>query len=734
MRCIATILFLLFCACSSFAQAQNVLIQVTDTANVPIQGATVSIFSQNKFNSYVSDAQGMVIVVLTKTGIMQVKSIGYASVENIKLNTADSFKKVMLLRTNALLNEVVITGGAREINADNSIYKVNAINSNTLNQQAVNNLAEALQQQSNIYIQQDNLLGSNLNLQGIGGQNVKILVNGAPINGRENGNIDLRQINLNNAERVEIIKGPMSTLYGTDAMGGVINIITKSTTAKSKLLVQQTVESISRFNTNIQTGFNKKRHSFTLGATRDIFLGYAFQDTFSRSQLWKPNELLSADVQYHYIMRKARFKYMPSFSRQHVLNLGAPSVDPFNASAIDEHYFTTRLINIAQLDYDIDSSRKLAFTMSHSYYNRVRRRMYKDLTTLSEIPTTNRGDQDTARFNDLNFRGVFSTDWDETVHLLAGVEIAHQDAASERLIDKQKQFTEVALFATMPFYLNKNIEIQPAVRISYNTIFQVPALPSMHVRYQVNKNVIMRASFAQGFRAPSLKERYLYYVDQNHNVQGNDTLKPEKGNHIQMHWDVSNIKVGTRKIKFTSATYFNSINNQIVLALTNPAINAYSYANVQEFKNLCQELQVKTSIKNWNIMLGSSFNYLFTADSGAGYMNKEANAQVQYNYTKRKASLNIFYRYIHKQALLSISDLTQEAAYSSFLPPTNWLDINVNKYAFKNKLNLQIGARNLFNIGALPIVGAPLQGNHGSSNTQLVGMARNYFVRVGWNF
>jgi outer membrane receptor for ferrienterochelin and colicins len=69
--------------------------------------------------------------------------------------------------------------------------------------------------------------GSSVSINGISGEGVKILVNGVPMVGRIDGKIDISQINLTNVERIEIVKGPQSVIYGTDALGGVINIITK---------------------------------------------------------------------------------------------------------------------------------------------------------------------------------------------------------------------------------------------------------------------------------------------------------------------------------------------------------------------------------------------------------------------------------------------------------------------------------------------------------------------------
>ena len=99
------------------------------------------------------------------------------------------------------------------------------------------NLANIIEKELNIKLSEDNLLGSSLSIQGVSGQNVKILIDNIPVIGRLNGNIDISQISLNNIEKIEIVEGPLSTVYGTDALAGTINLITKKNSDEKKKLV-----------------------------------------------------------------------------------------------------------------------------------------------------------------------------------------------------------------------------------------------------------------------------------------------------------------------------------------------------------------------------------------------------------------------------------------------------------------------------------------------------------------
>ena len=96
-----------------------------------------------------------------------------------------------------------------------------------MQERGVNNLAEALSNETSIRLTVDPSTGTSIELQGMGGENIKYLIDGVPVVGRVRGDIDLEQINMENVDHIEIVKGPMSVQYGTSAIAGVVNIITK---------------------------------------------------------------------------------------------------------------------------------------------------------------------------------------------------------------------------------------------------------------------------------------------------------------------------------------------------------------------------------------------------------------------------------------------------------------------------------------------------------------------------
>lgn len=94
-------------------------------------------------------------------------------------------------------------------------------------------LASVLTERAGIALEGGHPAGSGIMLQGLGDERVLVLLDGRPVVGRIAGNLDVSRLPTSIIERVEIVKGPQSTLYGSEAMGGVINIITRGTSGGS---------------------------------------------------------------------------------------------------------------------------------------------------------------------------------------------------------------------------------------------------------------------------------------------------------------------------------------------------------------------------------------------------------------------------------------------------------------------------------------------------------------------
>ncbi|MGB1248225.1 MAG: TonB-dependent receptor, partial [Chitinophagales bacterium] len=321
-------------------KAQNTL-QVYDAETLePLVYAT-TIFTndrgQNKYGT--TDEYGEVEIPFSTTTTIQISYIGYQKLhKTIEPNRA---RAVYLFPYESEINEVVITGLSAEEEVEESMYEVAVIKQDEIESKGANNLRDALMSEMNVRIQQDGVLGSNVSLQGLDGANVKIMIDGVPVVGRVNGNIDLSQINLNNIERIEIIEGPMSVIYGTDAIAGVINLITKSSQDnKWDGNVSSYYESIGTYNVDASVGLKKGNHLLQANGGRYFFNGWN-ADSYDRNVEWDPKEQYFGGLTYVYRTQSDWFnRFKVNYYSDKILNRKDPTgVFPV---AFDDWYKTKR--------------------------------------------------------------------------------------------------------------------------------------------------------------------------------------------------------------------------------------------------------------------------------------------------------------------------------------------------------------------------------------------------------
>ena len=126
-----------------------------------------------------------------------------------------------------LMNEVVITGTGTEHYLKDAPVQTEVITSKALEQYQARSIDDLLSGLSPSLTFHDGDMGSHIQLNGLNNDYILIMINGKRMNGDVGGQNDLNQLNPANIERIEIVKGAASSLYGSDAIAGVINIITK---------------------------------------------------------------------------------------------------------------------------------------------------------------------------------------------------------------------------------------------------------------------------------------------------------------------------------------------------------------------------------------------------------------------------------------------------------------------------------------------------------------------------
>ncbi|MFT7010270.1 MAG: outer membrane receptor for ferrienterochelin and colicins, partial [Flavobacteriales bacterium] len=296
MKHLITILLFILVG-SGFSQNYKVIVVDVSNKVIPFVNTQVTyeFNNQKKELQTLSNGEGVLFIDTNWINVkLKLKHVSYQT----KFSTVNSKnKKVMMYLDNTELTTFVVTGQYSSSSVDESVHKVKVIDSKRIEAQGAVNLQELMEQEMNVRVSQDNTLGSSMSIQGLSGENVKILIDGVPVVGRMNGSIDLSQINLNNIERVEIVEGPLSVNYGTNALAGTINLITKKNKKKFGARAEGYYETIGQYNFNASVDLAIKSHAFTFSGGRNFFDGYSEVDT-SRVQQWRPKEQLFGAIKY----------------------------------------------------------------------------------------------------------------------------------------------------------------------------------------------------------------------------------------------------------------------------------------------------------------------------------------------------------------------------------------------------------------------------------------------------
>lgn len=404
-------ILLIFNIFSTSAQETPTIKVLIEGTGEPVIGAMIILqpikfLDGKKQEIFYTNDRGEVWDFYIKPSVILITSFGFLSIKDTL--KSDSSYVFYLTKLAIDLDEIVVTGQYDINTSDKSVYDVKVIDAEIVRSMAAQNLSDLLSNQLNIRLSQDNILGSAATIDGVSGQNIKILVDGVNIIGRENGNIDLSQINLNNVERVEIIEGPMSVSYGTDAIGGIINIVTrKSSSYPFEANINLYTESVGTYNVDGALFFRKNNHAFSFSGGRNFFDGFSPVDT-SRFLEWKPREQYFSTINYNYTGNIHSFSLKSEFFTQKIQNKGNPVLTPYQAYGFDDYYFTRRFNESLVYEWRMKKA-KLQLINAYSNYHHIKNTFRKDLVTLDQLLLSDGESQDTSLFSSFAFRGTYST-------------------------------------------------------------------------------------------------------------------------------------------------------------------------------------------------------------------------------------------------------------------------------------------------------------------------------------
>jgi len=734
MRRQAHILLTILMLLSSMLMQAQVKLEILDkNTGKAVSFAHVCAESMDKemIMNEIADANGKLSIDTDKPLQIAVTAIGYITLIDT-LDAGESFV-IHLEATWYSMDEVVVTGQYTPRKADKSIYDVQVINNMKIQEKGATNLTDLLSNELNIRISNDAVLGSSMSIQGLSGEHVKILIDGVPVIGRMNGNIDLTQINLHNVDHIELVEGPMSVIYGSNALAGALNIITKENTRNTLALWQNSyIESVGVYNFDLGGVARYKNSSFSVSGSRNFFSGFSEYDSL-RSKQWKPRLQYNLDAYYLYTLNKFRLKLDLQIFDETIQNKGS-LLPPYFEKAFDAYFNTSRWTQKLSSNYRFSESKNVEFIFSYSSYDRIKNSYLKNLTDLSEISLPDPSEHDTSEFSAILFRGLFTEE--ELGSLLSyqlGYDINIESGAGKRILAQEQQIGDYALFASLQFHsASERFSLQPGLRYGYNTNYKSPLVPSLNARWTPDDKILLRASVARGFRAPSLKELYLFFVDINHNLQGNPDLKAEYSNNINLSSEWNTDK-RFNQFRIKSSLFYNSIQDRISLAIDSATL--YSYVNIDRYNTIGGRVEFRYRMHpRFTFEIGVSEigrkSSIEGAEGGEAYSySTDFSTNMSYSWLSKNIVMAVYYKYTGRlpQFYRDESGQISEGYISSF----HTMDVSLNKSFWSDRINLGIGGKNLFDYKNIESVGIG-SGAHtgGGSGTYPVGWGRTLYVSM----
>ena len=650
------------------------------------------------------------------------------------------------------LNEVIVTGQYKPQSIKNSVYQVRVINNERIRLSGATNVQQVLNNQLGFRFSNDNTLGTtDVQLMGMSGRNVKILLDGVPMVDRGDTRESLNQVDVNTIERIEIVDGPMSVSYGSDALAGVINIITKkyakdnfSVTAK---IQEETAGSeYHPFNykgvhtQNININYKKSNWGFTAGGTHNDAGGFG-GDAYGRNKDWKPKEQWLGNVKVGYGNSKFNVYYRVDGLNETIVSRG-PITQNFKAK--DQKYITDRYMHQLQGDFKLSSKLQMATIIAYTDLKRKTKTTIHDFQKNTDELSLLQGEQDLAKLNSFVFRNTFNYQAAAKVSLQAGVDINSENASGERIAGNTT-ITDYALFISSEIKPTAAINIRPGLRFIKNSVYNAPPVtPSLNTKFKLNKELDLRLSYGYGFRSPALRELYFLFVDANHNLVGNPALKAEYSNSFNGSLSFTPAQLEAISFNTIVGGFYNDFKNQINL-VQNPAdANEYSYYNIDKSKTIGATIDNRITYKNLQASLGFVYSaYSATSSEDKNYSKEddrdflwtpEVNTNITYTVSKIKTTLGLFYKFVGAKPAFTKGTLNNKPAIILTKVSDYQLADFTATTVFSKCITSTVGVKNLFNVTNVSNT-AVSSGIHNGGGARSIGYGRSYFVGINfqWN-
>jgi outer membrane receptor for ferrienterochelin and colicins len=425
--------------------------------------------------------------------------------------------------------ETVITGSRTERKAADAVIATEAVTRAQIEQLGVRDLPQLLQQQSAGVEMVYTNRGTGLRLQGMDPEYVLVLIDGQRVSGRSGPFTDLSRFSLREVERVEIVKGPAAALYGADAIGGVVNLITRRPQQRLQANLRGMFGSLTE--TDVRGNVGSKLGPFELRGGG----GYRSR----RAYTWiPPEEVANADVTSGPSLRRIDYDveaaYAPSDQMRLSARVGYAWTDFGAVDANTSGAKFDRFQRTEQFDVWVGHAGKYASGTTATL--RFHYGLFKDQFLVDQRNGTAL-DEYSSNLTRL-WEGYAQVDKKVGRHLLtSGVEGLGEFLDSSRIDPSFVSRGRFGVFLQDEWVLvdrGPRLAIAPGLRLDVDTQFGAAPAPRVALKFDPSSSFTLRTSWGLGYRPPSFQELYLKFSNAGvgYVVAGNPGLKAEYSNSV----------------------------------------------------------------------------------------------------------------------------------------------------------------------------------------------------------
>lgn len=550
--------------------------------------------------------------------------------------TAQTQMAQNVLRTDSI-QEVVVTGTGTQHLLKDAPVQTEVISGRQLQQYAGKSIEDILSGLTASFAFNENDMGSHLQMNGLGNSYVLILIDGRRLHGDNGGENDLSLIDPHNIEKIEIVKGASSALYGSDAIAGVINIITKKHREQGVM-----VENTSRFGSY---GDIRQHNGIALNFGK--FSSYTnFQ--LQHSDGWQnTSEEALSQTEYH--ITDSRNKTVNRHTNWQIAEHLTYQLTPKIELYADGSIYWKRIyrpcgkhpgVDVKTYDMQYNNASvsvggkwKLnetdVITLDADWKRHAYKYVYTD-TTLTDGYVNGRftnyypffpGDvdlQSDQRLTHITLKGVFRLPYQQ--QLSAGFDYRYDWLEAPMRVNGGKATDNTqALYVQDEWALLNPLYLTAGLRLTRNEGFGTRLTPKLSAMLKVN-DLRLRATWSQGYKTPTPKELHYQYVRNMNGVLlylGNSDLKAQTSNYFGLSAEYS---IGN--LTMTLSGYYNKVDNMIAL-VTIPASEApgdlivqydprrvRQYQNMEDAKTYGVDFTARYQTKHFTV--GGSYSYLDT--------------------------------------------------------------------------------------------------------------------------